>query len=491
MTMKNVLKKDLSSIQADLASGAITSEQLTTFCLEQIDRWDEQIGAMLWVDKELAMSQAQASDQRRQRGATKGPLDGIPIALKDMILSQGLPCTAASKILEGFYPPYEAWVVKKLKDQGAVLIGKTNQDEFAMGSSNESSAYKVTKNPWNTAHTPGGSSGGSAAAVSAGMCFASLGTDTGGSIRQPASYCGLVGVKPSYGRVSRFGIIAFASSLDQVGPFAKTVSDAALLLSAIAGGDENDATSSHQAVPDYKSLINSDIKGKRIGVPKEYFASGLHDEVRAAVNTSMEILQKNGAELVDISLPHTKYAVATYYIIATAEASSNLCRYDGVRYGPRRSDNQDLLSLYERTRGELFGAEVKRRIMLGTYVLSAGYYDAYYLRAQKVRRLFTEDFQQAFQKVDVILSPTAPTTAFKIGEKIDDPLAMYLNDIYTISANLAGICGISLPVGLDKAGLPIGMQLLANAFNEQNLFDIASCVERDIGFDYHSPLLGG
>ena len=489
MADKLILNKDISGVEADLSSGLVTSVKLTTHCLHRIKQLDGDIGSMLWVDEDLALREAEESDRRRKSGNARGPLDGIPIALKDMILTGGLPCTAASKILEDYYPPYEATVVKKLRAEGAVLIGKTNQDEFAMGSSNESSAYKVTKNPWNKAHTPGGSSGGGAAALSAGMCLGSLGTDTGGSIRQPASYCGLVGIKPSYGRVSRFGIVAFASSFDQVGPLAKSVKDAALLLSAIAGHDDHDSTSSLAPVPDYKNLIRSDIKGMKVGIPKEYFGQGLNDEVREAVTHSMDILKRHGATLVDISLPHTKYAVSTYYIIASAEASSNLCRYDGVRYGPRRCDNQDLLSLYEHTRGELFGAEVKRRIMLGTYVLSAGYYDAYYLRAQKVRQLFAEDFKKAFSEVDVILSPTAPSTAFRIGEKIDDPLSMYLNDIYTISANLAGICGISLPVGLDKAGLPIGMQLMADAFLEQNLFDMASCVEAEIGFDPHPPLL--
>jgi aspartyl-tRNA(Asn)/glutamyl-tRNA(Gln) amidotransferase subunit A len=323
--------------------------------------------------------------------------------------------------------------------------------------------------------------------LSAGMCLGSLGTDTGGSIRLPASFCGLVGLKPSYGRVSRFGIIAFASSLDQVGPFAKTVRDAAILLSAIAGYDPNDATSIDTHVPDYANAINKDIKGKKIGIPKEYFSAGINDEVKEAVTRAIDILRGKGALLVDISLPHTQYAVATYYIIATAEAASNLSRYDGIRFGPRRSDHTDLLSLYEDTRGELFGTEVKRRIILGTYVLSAGYYDAYYLRAQKVRRLFAEDFAQAFKKVDVIVSPTVPTTAFKIGEKIDDPLAMYLNDIYTISANLAGICGISIPVGYDVLGLPIGMQFMAKSFAEQSLFDIASVVEDEVGFDTCPP----
>ncbi len=474
-----------------LKSGQVKSEQLTRICLDHIKRYDDEIGAMLWVDEELALKEAREADLRLKNGQALGALDGIPIALKDMILYEGLPCTAASRILEGFMPPYEATVVKNLRKQGAVLIGKANQDEFAMGSSNESSAYKLCKNPWNTEHTPGGSSGGSAAAVSAGMCFGSLGTDTGGSIRLPASYCGLVGVKPSYGRVSRFGVIAFASSLDQVGPFAKTVEDAALILQAIAGYDPNDSTSVNVPVPDYNAQINLDMKGKKIGVPKEYFAKGLSDSVMQAVTKSIDNLRDLGAEIVEISLPHTQYAVATYYIIATAEASSNLSRYDGIRYGQRRSDNGDLLSLYENTRGELFGAEVKRRIMLGTYVLSAGYYDAYYLKAQKVRRLFAEDFAKAFTKVDVIVSPTAPTTAFKINEKVMDPLAMYLNDIYTISANLAGICGISVPVGLDSAGLPIGIQFQAAAFKEQNLFDVAKVVEDHSQFNTCPPKFRG
>jgi len=470
-------QKSLLEASKDLASQAVTSVELTKKCLNEIERRNHELGAMLWVDSELALNQALASDQRRSRGQTLGPLDGIPIALKDMILCQGLPCTAASKILEGYRPPYEATVVTKLKAHGAVLIGKTNQDEFAMGSSTETSAFKKCRNPYDLSRTPGGSSGGSAVAVSASMCLASLGTDTGGSIRQPASYCGLVGVKPSYGRVSRFGTIAFASSLDQVGPFAKNVKDAALVLSAIAGHDQNDATSANTQVPDYLKSLNSDVRGKRIGIPKEYFSLGLNDEVRNLVIGAVDFLSQQGARILEIELPHTKYAVATYYIIATAEASSNLCRYDGIRFGPRRSDGHDLVSLYEHTRGELFGTEVKRRIMLGTYVLSAGYYDAYYLRAQKVRRLFAEDFAKAFDQVDVILSPTAPTTAFVLGEKLDDPLAMYLNDVYTISANLAGICGISIPVGKDSLGLPVGLQLMAKAFDEQMLFDVASAVE--------------
>lgn len=477
-----ILEQDLSSLASSLEKKQISSEEVTRLCLEQIAQKDGKIGAMLWVNDDLALSQAKASDERRSKNQALGPLDGVPISLKDMILCHELPATAASKILEGYMPPYEATVTRKLKAQGAVIIGKTNQDEFAMGSSNETSAYKLCRNPYNLAHTPGGSSGGSAASVRAGMCFGSLGTDTGGSIRQPAAFCGVVGIKPSYGRVSRFGVIAFASSLDQVGPFATTVSGTAMLLRAIAGFDENDATSVKAEVPAYDSALNSDLRGKKIGVPREYFTEGMSEDVRLAVHRSIDLLKQNGASIVDISLPHTPYAVATYYIIAAAEASSNLSRYDGIRFGPRRGDGGDLLSLYEKTRGELFGTEVKRRIMLGTYVLSAGYYDAYYLKAQKVRRLFANDFDEAFKKVDVIISPTTPSTAFKIAEKINDPVSMYLNDIYTISANLAGLCSISLPSGFCEKGLPIGTQLMARPFDEQNLFDIASVLERDGGF---------
>ncbi len=489
MSGYEIHRKSLLETSLCLASGALTSVQLTKICQGEIENKNDKVGAMLWVDNEQALDQAKASDHRRTMGKALGPLDGIPIALKDMILCQDLPCTAASKILEGFHTPYEATVVTKLKAHGAVIIGKTNQDEFAMGSSNETSAFRKCKNPWDLNRTPGGSSGGSAVALSTGMCLASLGTDTGGSIRQPASYCGLVGLKPSYGRVSRFGIIAFASSLDQVGPFAKNVTDAALLLSAIAGRDQNDATSVDEEVPDYVKALNSDVKGKKIGIPKQYFSEGLSDDVRNLVMKAIDTLCKQGADVLELDLPHTKYAVATYYVIATAEASSNLCRYDGIRFGPRRSDGHDLLSLYEHTRGELFGTEVKRRIILGTYVLSAGYYDAYYLRAQKVRRLFANDFAKAFESVDVIISPTAPTTAFVLGEKVDDPLAMYLNDVYTISANLAGICGISIPVGSDNLGLPVGMQLMAKAFNEQTLFDVALDVENEVGFDVRPPMV--
>ncbi len=482
MTDHSIFRHDLVAIAHKLANGEISSEALTKLCLQQIASHNDEIGAMLWLDGERSIKQAQDSDQRRAAGQNRGLLDGIPVGIKDMILTEGYYCTAASKILEGFLPPYEAHVATMLRECGAVIVGKTNQDEFAMGSSTETSAYQITRNPWNKDHSPGGSSGGSAAAVSAGMCLASLGTDTGGSIRQPASFCGLVGLKPSYGRVSRYGVIAFASSLDQVGPFTKSVRDAAVMLEAIGGWDARDSTSHQCALPNYFANINKNVKGKKIGIPKEYFTEGLERAVGDAVAKCMDDLKREGAVFVDISLPHTNYAVATYYIIATAEASSNLSRYDGVRYGPRRSDNKDLLSLYEHTRGELFGEEVKRRIMLGTYVLSAGYYDAYYVRAQKVRRLLAEDFAKAFEKVDVILSPTKPTTAFNIHEKVDDPLAMYLNDIYTISANLAGIGGISLPIALDENGLPIGLQLMARDFHEQRLFDIGSAIEEMASF---------
>jgi len=478
-----MLNKNLETLSEALTNKAISSEEITKACLAHIATCDPKLGAMLWVDENQALKEAQASDLRRARNEVRGALDGVPLSIKDMILCKGLPATAASKILEGYMPCYEATVIEKLRSNGAVILGKANQDEFAMGSSSESSAYKLCKNPWNQAHTPGGSSGGSAASVSAGMCFGSLGTDTGGSIRQPAAFCGVVGVKPSYGRVSRFGVVAFASSLDQVGPITRSVRDSALLLEAIAGHDSRDATSVREPVPRYLQALNLDLKNKKIGVPKEYFAAGISEPIRASVARSIDILKQQGAEIIDISLPHTPYAVATYYIIATAEASSNLSKYDGIRFGPRIGDNADLQSLYELTRGELFGDEVKRRIMLGTYVLSAGHFDAFYVRAQKVRRLFANDFAEAFKKVDVIISPTTPTTAFKIGEKIGDPVAMYLNDIYTISANLAGLCSVSLPCGLDQQGLPIGTQLMARPFDEQGLFNIAAALEAGLAFE--------
>lgn len=486
-----VLKEKITDIghaQQKLSEGAITSVQLTEAILQRIEQEDEKLGSFLWLNKEASLAMAEASDARRKKGESKGALDGIPMSLKDMILQQGFFATAASRILEGYKPSYDATVSRKLVEHGAVIIGKTNQDEFAFGSSNETSAFKPCRNPWDLSRTPGGSSGGGAASISAGFGFGSLGTDTGGSIRQPAAYSGVVGLKPTYGRVSRYGVIAFASSLDQVGPFSRTVKDAAHMLNAIAGHDEKDATSAKIPVPSYAQDLKADVRGLKIGVPKEYFIDGIDDDVRKAVNKSIEIFEKNGAIIKQISLPHTKYAVATYYIIATAEASSNLSRYDGIRFGPRVDTQKDLLSLYENTRGSLFGTEVKRRIILGTYVLSAGYYDAYYLKAQKVRRLFARDFIEAFNEVDLIVSPTTPTTAFKIDEKIDDPIAMYLNDIFTISANLAGICGISVPSGFDQKGLPIGTQIMARPFDEQKLFNAAHLIEESLNLDLFPPL---
>lgn len=486
-----VLKEKIIDIEHAarlLQDGAVTSVSLTEATLHNIEQQDEKIGSFLWLNRETSLAMAKASDERRKKGQLLGILDGIPVSLKDMILQKGFFATAASRILEGYQPPYDATVSRKLTEQGAVIIGKTNQDEFAFGSSNETSAFKPCHNPWDLSRTPGGSSGGGAASVSAGFGFASLGTDTGGSIRQPAAYTGVVGLKPTYGRVSRYGVIAFASSLDQVGPFARTVKDAAHILSAIAGHDEKDATSVKLPVPNYAKELKTDVKGLKVGVPREYFIDGIDADVRKAVERSIEILEKNGAIIKPISLPHTKYAVATYYIIATAEASSNLSRYDGIRFGPRVDGEKDLQALYENTRGSLFGTEVKRRIILGTYVLSAGYYDAYYLKAQKVRRLFANDFLEAFKAVDVIISPTTPTTAFKLNEKIADPLAMYLNDIFTISANLAGICGISLPSGFDQQGLPIGTQIMAKPFDEQTLFNASHLLEQTLGLDLFPPL---
>ncbi len=473
------IKNDIEAASKLLASGSISSAKLTSQCLAIIREKEPNIGAFLHIDEELALKAAKRSDLRRQSGQILGPLDGIPVGLKDMILTTDMPTTAASKILEGYMSPYDAFVTQRLREEGAVIIGKNNQDEFAFGSSNETSAYKLCFNPWDLKKTPGGSSGGSAAAVASNMVLGTLGTDTGGSIRQPAAYCGVVGIKPTYGRVSRYGVVAFASSLDQVGVFAKTVKGAAMMLNGISGFDPRDSTSSEQKIPDFCKNLNS-VKNKRIGVPKEYFTKGLEPKVSKAVHAAIKILEAQGASIQEISLPHTPHAVATYYIIATAEASSNLARYDGVRYGPREAGSGSLSDLYEQTRGKLFGPEVKRRIILGSYVLSSGYYDAYYLTAQKVRRLFADDFASAFSKVDAIISPTTPTTAFRVQEKIDDPLAMYLNDIYTIGANLAGLPGLSLPVGFDDSGMPIGAQILAKHFDEQTCFDLAYAIEREL-----------
>ena len=481
----------ISELTGQLARRAVSAREATQACLDQIQRVDGQIHAFLSYDAADALAQAEAADQQIATGATHAqkPLLGVPIGIKDVIAVKGQPLNCASKILGNFVSVYDATVIEKLKAAGAIVFGRLNMDEFAMGSSTENSAFGVTCNPWDTTRIPGGSSGGSAAAVAADECFASLGTDTGGSIRQPAALCGCVGLKPSYGRVSRYGLVAFASSLDQIGPFTKDARDAATLLSVLSGQDKRDSTSVPELVPDYKSALTGDIKGLKIGLPKEYFVGGLDKEVSAAVHAAVKQLQSLGAEVVEISLPHTDYAVAAYYIIATAEASANLARFDGIRYG-KRMDGNDPTELYSKTRGAGFGAEVKRRIILGTYVLSSGYYDAYYLRAQKVRTLIRQDFLKAFEKVDVIVTPTTPTPAFKIGEKSDDPMQMYLSDIFTISCNLAGICGLSLPCGFTaQPKLPIGLQLLGKPFGEQELLKVAHAYEQSTPWHKERPPL--
>ena len=466
----------LSQVSDALAARTISPEALLEASLSRIRSLDGKVHAFLRLTSDEASAAAKASGQRRAAGKALGPLDGVPVALKDIFCMSGVETTCGSRILRGYVPPYDATVVRKLKQAGAVIVGKLNMDEFAMGSSTENSAFGPTMNPWDLARTPGGSSGGSAAAVAARMVPGAFGTDTGGSIRQPAALVGCAGLKPTYGRVSRYGVIAFASSLDQVGPFAQDVRGVALLLAAVAGFDENDQTSSTRPVPDYANALDLGTRGLRIGVPREYFGEGLAPEVEKAVRGGIEKLRGLGCEIREISLPNSPHAIATYYLVATAEASSNLARYDGVRYGHRAQATQ-LLEMYERTRAEGFGAEVKRRIMLGTYALSAGYYDAYYLKAQKVRTLIRRDFDRAFESVDAVLSPTSPTTAFRLGEKMDDPLAMYLNDVYTVPANLAGLPGISVPCGFDSRRLPIGLQLIGRPFDEETLLRVAHAVE--------------
>lgn len=456
----------------------ISSFELTQTCLKKIAEQDTQLGCFLHVDSQAALEQAKQSDLRRQKGQSLGRLDGMPIALKDMIFCEGMPVTAGSKILEGYIAPYDATVTRKLKEAGAVILGKLNQDEFAMGSSGENSAYKICRNPVDTNRTPGGSSSGSAAAVAAEFAFGTLGTDTGGSVRQPAAFCGIVGMKPTYGRVSRYGVIAFASSLDQIGVFGRTVKDAAVMLSGVAGYDPKDSTSVNLPVPDYAALLTGKIDGLKIGIPKEYFVEGLNPEVRACVQNAIQMLETKGAIPVEISLPNTEQGLSVYYVIATAEASSNLSRYDGIRYGPRKGEEHGLRAVYEETRGELFGTEVKRRILLGSYVLSAGYYDAYYVRAQKVRALIAQDFKNAFEQVDMIISPTAPTPAYKLGEKVDNPLDMYLGDAFTIPVSLAGLPGISVSAGFSREKLPIGVQLIGRPFAEAELFNAAYALEQ-------------
>ena len=481
----------ISKLTDQLAAKKLSSREATLACLNRISDVDGRLNAFINLDPEQALAQADTADTAIAQGRTHAeqPLLGVPIAIKDVIAVQDQPLNCASKILGNFNSPYESTVAGKLRNAGAVVFGRLNMDEFAMGSSTENSAFGPSRNPWNTECIPGGSSGGSAVAVAADECIASLGSDTGGSIRQPAAHCGCVGLKPSYGRVSRYGLVAFASSLDQIGPFTKTVKDAATMLSVIAGHDDRDSTSVPEEVPNYSTAITENIKGLKIGLPKEYQVDGLDSEVKFAVGSAVNKLEDLGAEVCEISLPHTEYAIATYYIIATAEASTNLARFDGVRYGAR-VDGGDPERMNCKTRGAGFGEEVKRRIILGTYVLSSGYYDAYYLRALKVRTLIQKDFQNAFEHVDLIASPTSPTPAFKIGEKSGDPLQMYLSDIYTISCNLAGLCGISVPCGFSSDGLPIGLQLLGRPFGESDLLRVAHAHEQATDWHTKRPELG-
>ncbi len=466
----------LKDIVQALRQGRVSSEDLVRAYLDRIQRLEPRVHAFLHLEPEEALlQQAREADRRRREApdpTALPPLLGVPLAVKDVLTVQGMPCTCGSRILEGFVPPYNATAVARLLEAGAIIVGKTNTDEFAMGSSTENSAYGPTYNPWDTQRVPGGSSGGSAAAVAARMVPAALGTDTGGSVRQPAAFCGVTGFKPTYGRISRYGLVAYGSSLDTVGALTLTASDAALLFSIMAGRDPKDATSMDVPVPEIRLPQEPSLKGLRIGVPKEYFTQGIQPAVERLVRQAIEHLESLGADIVEISLPHTPYAVPVYYIIAPSEASANLARYDGIRYGPR-IEGQSMWDIFFKTRGRLFGPEVKRRIMLGTYALSAGYYDAYYAKAQKVRTLFRRDFEQAFQQVDLIAAPVAPSTAWPIGAKTQDPLSMYLEDIFTLPANLAGVPGIAFPVGFDEAGLPVGMQLLAPPFEEPRMFAAA------------------
>ena len=478
----------VAELSAALAAGSLTSVALTEAVIARVRAVEDRVRAFNSFDAEDALAQARASDMRRAAGQALGPLDGIPIGLKDVIAVKDQPLTASSKMLGNFVSPYDATVTTKLRAAGVVLWGRLNMDEFAMGSSTENSATKKTANPHDLARIPGGSSGGSAAALAAGEAPATLGSDTGGSIRQPAALCGVVGLKPTYGLISRYGLIAYASSLDQIGPFGRTVEDCALLLQAIAGHDERDSTSFNTSIPDYRAALTAPRqRAWRIGIPKEYFGEGLDPEVAAAVQKAVAHYKSLGAEIREVSLPHTSYALASYYIIATAEASSNLARYDGVRYGHRSAEAETLLDLYFKSRAEGFGSEVKRRIILGTYVLSSGYYDAYYGRAQKVRTLIREDFIKAYREVDVILTPTAPTPAWKLGEKSEDPLAMYLQDIYTIGVNLAGLPAISVPCGFTEANLPIGFQLIGQPFAEADLLACAHAYDVAHAFGKRTP----
>jgi aspartyl-tRNA(Asn)/glutamyl-tRNA(Gln) amidotransferase subunit A len=482
----------LAEARAGLRAGRFSSRELTQAFLDAIARLNPKLNAFITVTGEAALAQADAADAALARGERRN-LTGIPLAIKDLFCTEGVRTTAGSRILSPFVPPYESTVTANLLRDGAVFLGKANMDEFAMGSSNMTSAYGAVTNPWtrrgdNRALVPGGSSGGSAAAVAGRLALGATATDTGGSIRQPASFCGIAGIKPTYGRCSRWGVVAFASSLDQAGPLARTVEDCAILLSSMAGFDAKDSTSADIAVPDFAAACARGVKGLRIGVPREYRSDGMAPEIEALWSQGLDWLRDAGAEIVDVSLPHTRYGLATYYIVAPAEASSNLARYDGVRFGAR-SDGLDLIELYEKTRGEGFGDEVKRRVLIGTYVLSAGYYDAYYLRAQKVRALILKDFTEVFQKVDALVTPTAPTAAFAQGERMDDPITMYLNDIFTVPANMSGSPGLSVPAGLDAHGLPLGLQVLGRHFDEETVFAVGAALERAAGFTARPGML--
>ena len=474
--MTDLASLTIHALHELLKNKKASAVEATQAVLQRIEAFDQRIGSYITVCPEIALAQAGAADKVIAAGKIQ-TLTGIPLGPKDIYLTKGIQTTCASAILKGYVPPYDATVIAKCLEQDCVLVGKTNMDEFAMGSSTETSHYKKTHNPWDLERIPGGSSGGSAAAVAADLCIASLGTDTGGSIRQPASHCGIVGLKPTYGRVSRYGTIAFASSLDQMGPMTKDVRDCALLMNVMAGFDKRDSTSINRPVPDYTKVLGQSVKGLRIGVPKEFFGKGIATDVHDTVKTALKKLEELGAILVEVALPNTEYAVATYYILAPAEASSNLARYDGVRFG-LRGPGKSIQEMYENTKGTGFGSEVKRRIMLGTYVLSSGYYDAYYLKAQKARTIILRDFQKAFENVDIIAGPVAPTTAFRLGEKTDDPLQMYLSDILTISTNLAALPGMSLPCGFGEGGMPIGLQLIGQAFDEETLLRTAHAFEQ-------------
>jgi len=478
----------IHELQEKIKAGETTSTEIVQAVFRRIDAVEKDVHAYILLTREKALEGAAHADEEIKKGNIK-TLTGIPIALKDLLCTKGVTTTCASHILHNYVPPYDATVVEKLRDAGAVFTGKTNMDEFAMGSSTETSYFGITKNPWDLERIPGGSSGGSAAAVVADECIASIGSDTGGSIRQPAALCGVVGMKPTYGRVSRYGLVAFASSLDQIGPFTKDVEDCAIMMNILAGYDPRESTSVPVDVPDYRQFLSRGIGGWKVGIPKEYFIEGIDAEVKDAIQQTIKVIEGMGAKCIEVSLPHTEYCLAVYYIIAPAEASSNLARYDGVKYGFRSLDGRDLMEMYKKSRSAGFGAEVKRRIMLGTYVLSSGYYDAYYKKASQVRALIKQDFDEAFKQCDVILTPTTPTPAFKIGEKTDDPLQMYLSDIFTISTNLAGIPGMVVPCGFTRAGLPVGVQFLAGHFEEGKLIQIAAAYEKNANLGKRRPKL--